>query len=147
MNRYLKINEIAKQSGLSKRTIRYYEELGILPAPERSSGGTRLYQLEHVQFLKRITIAKEVLGFSLQELQHFLTIRDTLETQKIDFKKVIDPRERMEKLVEIMESLDDQLDLLEGKIQKIISVQTELVTLKERTRSAMEKINKELLEL
>jgi MerR family transcriptional regulator, repressor of the yfmOP operon len=144
MGGQLKINDIAKQSGLSKRTIRYYEEIGILPSPERSKGGTRLYRQDHVDFLKRITIAKEVLGFSLQELQHFISLRDTFESQRADYKKVTDSRERMKKLTEIIEILDDQLKIIEEKTQKILSVQMELVTLRERARSSIEKIEEEL---
>ena len=61
----LKIDDVAKQSGLTKRTIRYYEQIGLMPAPPRSEGGFRLYTEEHVEFLKKITNAKEVMGFSL----------------------------------------------------------------------------------
>lgn len=39
MDGHLKIDDVAKQSGLSKRTIRYYEEIGLLPSPPRSKGG------------------------------------------------------------------------------------------------------------
>lgn len=62
-----KIDEVAKQSGLTKRTIRYYEEIGLLPSPQRSEGNMRLYTQEDVDLLKKILSAKEVLGFSLQE--------------------------------------------------------------------------------
>ncbi|ANB56010.1 merR regulatory family protein [Anoxybacillus sp. B7M1] len=144
MEELLKIDEVAKLSGLSKRTIRYYEEIGLLPPPPRSQGGTRLYTQDHVEFLKKITIAKEVLGFSLQELHHFLSLRDTLENQRADYKKVTDPRERKEKLIEIIHLLDDQLQMIEEKIHKIMSVQTELVTLRERARAAIVKIDEEL---
>ncbi|EKN69332.1 MerR family transcriptional regulator [Neobacillus bataviensis LMG 21833] len=116
-----------------------------MPSPERSMGGTRLYRQEHVVFLKRISTAKEVLGFSLQELQHFISHIDMLESKKADYKKVTNPRERMEKLNDMIKILDGQLELLEEKVRKILIVQTELVTLKERGRSAIKKIEAELL--
>ncbi|WP_027409423.1 MerR family transcriptional regulator [Anoxybacteroides tepidamans] len=147
MDEILKIDDVAKQSGLSKRTIRYYEEIGLLPPPPRSKGGTRLYTQEHVEFLKKITIAKEVLGFTLQELQHFISLRETLENQRADYRKVTDPKERKVKLAEIIEVLDDQLEMIEEKIEKILSVQSELKTLRERAQAAMVKINQELSNL
>jgi MerR family transcriptional regulator, repressor of the yfmOP operon len=144
MDMLLKIDDVAKQSGLSKRTIRYYEEIGILPSPERSEGGTRLYRQEHVEYLKRITIAKEVLGFTLQELQHFLSLRETLESQRANYKKVSDPKEQKEKLNEILAIIDNQLEIIEQKIGKILSVQTELVALRERARARVMRIEEEI---
>ncbi|AIE59993.1 MerR family transcriptional regulator [Bacillus methanolicus] len=144
MDGHLKIDDVAKQSGLSKRTIRYYEEIGLLPSPPRSKGGTRLYTQEHVEFLKKITITKEVLGFSLQELQRFISLQNAFESQRVDYRQVVDPRERKEKLIEIIEILDDQLEIIEEKIRKILSVQTELVSLRERARARIEKIDEEL---
>ncbi|SPU05059.1 MerR family transcriptional regulator [Bacillus tequilensis] len=40
---WMKIDEVAKRSGLTKRTIRFYEEIGLIPAPKRTDGGVRLY--------------------------------------------------------------------------------------------------------
>ncbi len=48
-----KIDEVAKQCGLTKRTIRYYEEIGLLPSPQRSEGNMRLYTQEDVDLLKK----------------------------------------------------------------------------------------------
>ncbi|MDA8322137.1 MAG: MerR family DNA-binding transcriptional regulator, partial [Actinomycetota bacterium] len=45
------IGELARQAGVSSRTIRYYEELGILPEPPRSAGGTRKYPREYGGYL------------------------------------------------------------------------------------------------
>jgi DNA-binding transcriptional MerR regulator len=146
MDQFLKIDEVAHQSGLSKRTIRYYEEIGILPSPERSEGGTRLYRQEHVEFLKRITIAKEALGFTLQELQQFISLKDILESQKVEYRNLSDPREQRGKLTDILGILDDYLAMMEIKIRRMLSVQTELVTLRERARAAIGRIDDELLE-
>ncbi|WP_251552080.1 MerR family transcriptional regulator [Neobacillus muris] len=137
----LKIDDVAKQSGLSKRTIRYYEEIGILQPPERSEGGTRLYHQDHVEFLKKITVAKEVLGLTLQEVQQFITLTDTIESQRAEYRKASAPGEQREMLAEMIGILDKQLELLEQKMGKILNVQTELVTLRERARAAIERID------
>lgn len=63
----LSIGELAKRTGVSTRTIRYYEELGILPTPERTTGGTRRYPKEFVFYVEGARNLKE-LGFGLDEI-------------------------------------------------------------------------------
>lgn len=63
----LSIGELAQRTGVSTRTIRYYEELGILPTPERTSGGTRRYPREYVFYVEGARNLKE-LGFGLEEI-------------------------------------------------------------------------------
>lgn len=63
----LSIGELAKRTRVSTRTIRYYEELGILPRPERTEGGTRRYPREYVFFVEGARTLKE-LGFGLEEI-------------------------------------------------------------------------------
>jgi DNA-binding transcriptional MerR regulator len=65
--RLLTIGELAKQTQVSTRTIRYYEELGILPTPERSSGGTRRYPHDYVFYVEGARLLKD-LGFGLEEI-------------------------------------------------------------------------------
>ncbi|ERT07887.1 merR regulatory family protein [Lyngbya aestuarii BL J] len=72
----LKIGEVASLSGLSVKTIRYYEDIGLLsPTVERSESGYRLFNslvLTRLSFVKR---AKS-LGLSLSEIREILEIRD-----------------------------------------------------------------------
>jgi DNA-binding transcriptional MerR regulator len=63
----LSIGELAKRTGVSTRTIRYYEELGILPRPERTDGGTRRYPREYIFYVEGARTLKE-LGFGLEEI-------------------------------------------------------------------------------
>ena len=63
----LSIGELAKRTGVSTRTIRYYEELGILPTPERTDGGTRRYPKEYVFYVEGSRALKD-LGFGLEEI-------------------------------------------------------------------------------
>jgi DNA-binding transcriptional MerR regulator len=63
----LSIGELGQRTGLSTRTIRYYEELGILPAPERTEGGTRRYPVDYIFYVEGARILKQ-LGFGLEEI-------------------------------------------------------------------------------
>jgi DNA-binding transcriptional MerR regulator len=63
----LSIGELARRTNVSTRTIRYYEELGILPEPERTSGGTRRYPADYVFYVEGAKVLKQ-LGFGLEEI-------------------------------------------------------------------------------
>jgi DNA-binding transcriptional MerR regulator len=62
------IGQLAKDAGVSSRTIRYYEELGILPQPRRSPGGTRKYPREYSGYIAAALALKD-LGFRLEEVR------------------------------------------------------------------------------
>ena len=63
--------EVARRSGLSPSTVRYYEQLGLLPEPRRTSGGYRVYTEADLERLYVIKRAKE-LGFSLRRVRELL---------------------------------------------------------------------------
>ena len=67
-DRRLTIGELASSVGVTTRTVRYYEEIGILPTPDRSEAGTRTYRPEWKFYLEGALILKD-LGFSLQEIR------------------------------------------------------------------------------
>jgi DNA-binding transcriptional MerR regulator len=64
----LSIGQLAALTGVSSRTIRYYEELGILPQPRRSPGGTRKYTQDYRFYVEGALALKE-LGFRLEEIE------------------------------------------------------------------------------
>lgn len=69
------IGGLSKSTGTNVETIRYYERVGLLPAPARSSGGYRLYSTDHLKRLNFIRRAR-ALGFSLAEVRKLLTLAD-----------------------------------------------------------------------
>lgn len=64
----LTIGDLARSVGVSTRTVRYYEEIGILPPPDRTNGGTRTYRPIWRFYLEGALILKD-LGFSLDEIR------------------------------------------------------------------------------
>jgi MerR family mercuric resistance operon transcriptional regulator len=71
----LSIGTLSQQSGVNIETIRYYEKIGVMPKPERSAGGYRIYGPEHVKRMHFVRRGRE-LGFSLDELRGLLLLVD-----------------------------------------------------------------------
>ena len=74
----MQIGEVAERIGLSLRTIRYYEEVGLITPSARSQGGFRLYNEYDVSRLQLVKDMKP-LGFSLDEMRDLLTVLDRLD--------------------------------------------------------------------
>lgn len=72
----MRIGELAKASDVTIETIRYSEHAGLLPPPQRSSGGYRIYQSDAAKRL-RFFRRNKTLGFSLEEIRQLLMLTDT----------------------------------------------------------------------
>ncbi|MFC4350883.1 helix-turn-helix domain-containing protein [Fodinicurvata halophila] len=66
---------LARRTGCNLETIRYYEKIGMMPAPPRTEAGYRIYNSSHVERLSFILRARE-LGFSLDDIRGLLTLVD-----------------------------------------------------------------------
>ncbi len=126
-----KIEEVAKECGLTKRTIRYYEEIGLLFPPERSEGGFRLYTDRHIEQLKKIISARDVLGFSLPELLEFIQMSDSINNQRVEAKQTDDIPLKLEKIAEMEQTLEKQLHMIDQKLEKLNMFRAELTDLQE----------------
>jgi DNA-binding transcriptional MerR regulator len=80
---HMQIGEVAEQTALSLRTIRYYEEVGLVTPSARTSGGFRLYSETDVARLRLIRRMKP-LEFTLEEMRRVLDVLDALETTSPD---------------------------------------------------------------
>jgi DNA-binding transcriptional MerR regulator len=115
------IGELAEKTGLSLRTIRHYDEIGLLKASGRTEGGFRLYTQEDHSRLILIRRMKP-LGFSLEEMMALLKIIDTLQggvagSDNPDVRAELDTFiaqavERRQKLQDQLEMADEFLELL-----------------------------------
>jgi Hg(II)-responsive transcriptional regulator len=77
------VGELAKQTGVNLETVRFYEKQNLLPEPERTPGGHRLYTSEDVDRLSFIQRAKWV-GFTLKEIRTLMRVREADPTESCD---------------------------------------------------------------
>ena len=87
----LKIGQLAERLGLNPKTIRFYEQAGVLPEPERSPSGYRLYTADDEARLRFIKTAKR-LGLKLGEIKEVLDLRDRNEPPCPYVAKIIQVR-------------------------------------------------------
>ena len=120
-----RIGELAAKVGMTERTIRYYEELGLLESVKRLEGGTRIYTDDDVRRLKFVRKLK-VLGLSLQEMHEL----EGMYTRQRSNRTVL-PR--------LIELLDAHLQTVDGRI-------AELGGLRDEIRSYREHVAQRLLD-
>lgn len=114
---YLSIGELAQLAAVSNRTILYYEQLGILPEPGRSTGGMRKYPPEYVLYVWG-ALALKKLGFSLDEikvlgalaLRHPLSVKQQAWTDEILVEKLGDLEHWINVLCKLEDVLSDGSD-------------------------------------
>ncbi|PSO48523.1 MAG: heavy metal-responsive transcriptional regulator [Cyanobacteria bacterium SW_9_44_58] len=119
----IKIGELSKSSGLSIKTIRYYEDLGLIHAVKRSRGGFRLFEekmtLIRLQFIKQA----QSLGMSLSEIKEFLAVRDRGELPCQDVKqKLEDKVAQINDQIQALQHLQNQIQSLLAGADPILEI-------------------------
>jgi len=138
----LRIGDVAKLAGTTPRTIRYYEEIGLLPnAPERPSGGHRLYTQAEVERLREVMRLKELLGVSLDELRDLLTAEEARAAVRAQLRRDdVHPERRQELLEEALGHIDRQLELVEHRASELAKLRKELCTTRRRVLTRLHEL-------
>jgi MerR family transcriptional regulator, repressor of the yfmOP operon len=95
-----RIGELAAELGVSTRTLRYYEELGLLRPSAHSSGGSRRYAQEDRERLLRIRDLQSVMGFNLEEIRQILGADDRIAELRTEYTKGVTPKRHRDILIE-----------------------------------------------
>ena len=122
-SKYYQIGELARQVGLTTRTIRYYEEIGLLNSVKRVEGGKRIYTDKDHQRLKFIKRLKD-LGLTLAEMHELEDIYQIHRTN----------RRVLPRLLELLEQHANRID---ERIQNLNKLKTEIITYQERIQEKL----------
>jgi DNA-binding transcriptional MerR regulator len=130
----LRIGEVAKQVGTTPRTIRYYEEIGLLPGEDaRESGRHRLYGERDVERLREALRLKELLGVSLDELKELLAAEEARAAIRDEWQHgEPDAARRAELLERSLAHLDRQLELVRRRSDEIAALESDLAATRRR---------------
>jgi DNA-binding transcriptional MerR regulator len=114
----IRIGDAATRAGVSARTLRYYEELGLLSPSLYTAGGERRYTDADIAHLQRILELREVLGMNLDEIKEFLSFENRLDELRATYratkgvgtkKAVTEQKATLQEALELNETLAQQL--------------------------------------
>jgi DNA-binding transcriptional MerR regulator len=124
--RDLRIGEAAQLAGVSPRTLRYYQELGLMSPSGRTPGGARRYNKADLERLCRIRELQELMGFNLEEIAAVLHAEDRLAGLRAEWEAG-QPRERREQMLSEATLLNDRLrSQVRAKLNRLGAFLTDL---------------------
>ncbi|MBD1843398.1 MerR family transcriptional regulator [Cyanobacteria bacterium FACHB-63] len=121
----LKVGDLAKQTGVSVRTLHYYDEIGLLSPSDRTEAGYRLYGKDDILRLQQIVSLRQI-GFSLEE------IRECLEQRNFSFDRVLQLHTtRLREQIELSQKLRDRFQAIAQTVSSMetVSVETLIQTI------------------
>jgi len=130
--RAFRIGEVAERTGLTPRTIRYYEEIGLLPSAERRKGEHRLYDEADVERLLELTRLRDLLNLSLDELKQVVEAEDARAAIRARLQETDSDAERLRLLDEALPHVDTQLELVRRRRAELEGLERELVAKRKR---------------
>jgi MerR family transcriptional regulator, repressor of the yfmOP operon len=142
-SRSLRIGDVARLVGTTPRTIRYYEEIGLLQeGQERPAGGHRMYTEAEVERLKEVMRLKRLLGVSLEELKQLIAAEEARAALRTQLRREdVDPQRRRALLIEAIGHLDRQLELVRHRAGELAKLQEELSERRKRVRRKIRELD------
>ncbi|MCL8208873.1 MAG: MerR family transcriptional regulator [Actinomycetia bacterium] len=111
----MSIGELAQKTGLSPRTLRYYEECGLVAPAARSGGGRRLYAPDVLDRLRRIRELQDLLGFSLEEIRQVIAAEERVRELRARYHREEDAASRRQVLEEAIALAEALLALVDRR--------------------------------
>jgi DNA-binding transcriptional MerR regulator len=142
----IRISDAAAAAGVSPRTLRYYEELGLLTPSLYTPGGERRYTDSDLTQLRRILELREVLGMNLDEIKEFLSFETRLDVLRTDYRAKKDAtapqardeqKETLQEALELIEALAEQLN---AKLARMDSFRAKLTGDAQRCRDLLSEL-------
>jgi len=125
-NAYLQIGEVAERTGVTQRTLRFYEEKGLLRPPTRMEGGFRLYSEEDVQRVERIRQLQQLLGFALAEIKEMVEAEEIKGQIRAGWRREGDAAEKREKILKAQDVTEKQCAIIRQKVIQLQEMQSGL---------------------
>ena len=139
----MRIGDVARETGTTPRTIRYYEEIGLLaPATDRPAGGHRAYGEADVERLREILRLKDLLGVSLDQLRELVAAEDARAAIREEYQRTEDPRRRRELLDAALANLERQLALVSARRAELDTLERELIGRRDRVHLLLEEVQR-----
>jgi DNA-binding transcriptional MerR regulator len=134
------IEQVSARTGLTKRTLRYYEEVGLVLPTGRTEGNYRRYSEDDIQRLERIKKLRDLLGFSLADIRELLYAEDERGHIKVAYQHETEAAAKIAQLDRADELIRSQLHLIEQKIEGLEQMRAGLLSKLESHQSSREEL-------
>jgi len=129
----LRIGDVARVVGTTPRTIRYYEEKGLLPLPEdRTAGKHRLYDAQDVERLRELLRMRNLLGVPLEELRELVAVDDERTVLRSELRRTEAPAERARILRRLDALAERQLAAVDRRATELDELRAEIAARRAR---------------
>jgi len=126
--RSLRIGEVAELTGTTPRTIRYYEEIGLLPgAADREQGKHRCYTQSDVDRISEIVRLRDLLGLSLDQLSKLLEAEAARAELRREYAHAEDPGTQRRIMEQALTHIATQLELVHSRRTELEQLEAELL--------------------
>lgn len=122
----LQIGEVAERTGVTQRTLRFYEEKGLLQPPTRLEGGFRLYSEDDIQRVERIKRLQTLLGFTLADIKEMVEAEEVKSQIRAEYRRDAEIAERKEKIGRAIEVTQRQVAVIDQKLHALDEMKTHL---------------------
>jgi DNA-binding transcriptional MerR regulator len=134
----MRIGEVAERTGTTPRTIRFYEELGLLDSGQRPKGKHRTFTDFDVERLTELVRLRELLGVSLEELKAIVEAEEGRAALRLEWREgVSEPARRIEMLHEALNHVATQLRLVRSRRIALEGLERELVAKRRRLKARL----------
>jgi MerR family transcriptional regulator, repressor of the yfmOP operon len=138
----IRIGEAAERVGVTPRTIRYYEEIGLLPGGSRIKGAHRLYDDNDVERLAELTRLRDLLNLSLDELKELVEAEEARAALRRRLTQTDSNEERVEIIEAALPHIDRQLALVRRQKRELEKLESELVEKRKRGLRSLRELSR-----
>ena len=122
----LQIGEVADRTGVTQRTLRFYEERGLLKPPSRMDGGFRLYSEDDIARVEQIKRLQSLLGLTLAEIKDMVEAEEIKEELRATYRPDLEVDERLKRVKKRIEVTERQDSIISTKLEAMAVMKKEL---------------------
>jgi len=140
---YLQIGEVADRTAVTQRTLRFYEERGLLKPPSRMDGGFRLYSENDVARVGQIKRMQSLLGMTLAEIKEMVEAEEVREELNATYRPDRPVEERIRRVLRRIEVTQRQFDIISTKLAAMLEMREDLETKLQHYQEVVAELEKE----
>ena len=141
---YLQIGEVAERTSVTQRTLRFYEEKGLLKPPTRMEGGFRLYSEDDVHRVEQIKQLQKLLGFTLAEIKEMVEAEEVKTQLSAEYRPGADLEDQRARLARAIEVTERQYAVIRQKVEGLAQMKAHLEQKLNTYRGWLAQIDKSL---